>query len=358
MRAAGRILLGAVITAGFIFVAASAAGAQTRPADPKLGDVVGTDVSPHGGYSTSTNMCRQCHSVHDSTSEIALVRGGSVQATCNTCHALGGVGGTSPKNSVFGGSPTLIGTASTRSAYEATSGDGHDLGANSIPERLSSDPDVVTASDFDYPGLPSTDSTEVSPEGLYCASCHTPHGDFGQLVNNWTTADEGNAIWWDPAGSTRTWEQGYLYLDTTRTDSARNVPGVWQACDDSALTTGCEDLLVDDADGSASGDPAYLYGYKLLTKNPNHTYSADQTYNTDKYNHDGSDWCATCHTKVRETSTSHRHPTGCTACHGNPASDSGFAQTKDFPHTSSIDRLIKKYPDALCIGCHTSGNLP
>jgi predicted CXXCH cytochrome family protein len=47
--------------------------------------------------------------------------------------------------------------------------------------------------------------------------------------------------------------------------------------------------------------------------------------------------------------TFHNHPTGCTACHGNPTGD---ATSTDFPHTSKFGEFLKAYPDGLCISCH------
>ena len=375
MRAPGRILLGFTLAAGFVVLAGSAAGAQTRnqarPADATLGDPVGTNVSPHGGYSAATNMCRTCHSLHGTTNPYALMWKNSVTETCQTCHGLFGADPTGGRTS-YTGDHNLYATASTRTAYEYEGGAEHGIGATVIDHS----PGTLTESGWSYgwnhpqppgspPGAPSTNSaTAAGPGtssagagGLYCGSCHTPHGDFGQLVNNWKSPDDdGREIRWDPAGS-RSWTLGYLHLDTTRANADRSSPGVWQACTDPAGTVACEDVLVDDEDGSTSGDPAYLYGYKLLSKNPNHTYSVTQSYKTQNRGADIKGWCTSCHSSVIASETSHPHATACTYCHGNPA-DPDYTATKDFPHTSSMSRMLKLYPDELCLSCHLSGALP
>jgi hypothetical protein len=51
----------------------------------------------------------------------------------------------------------------------------------------------------------------------------------------------------------------------------------------------------------------------------------------------------------------HTHPASvCLQCHGNNSSPS---YPTDFPHTGATN-LLSDYPDALCIRCHVSGTLP
>ena len=125
----------------------------------------------------------------------------------------------------------------------------------------------------------------------------------------------------------------------------------WEVCRDVAQTN-CMDATIADAEGQT----VYLFGYKLLTAFPNHTYSERQSYHTEQHNHDGANWCVACHADndIDPGATYHNRPTGCEACHGNPAAGGSF----DFPHTSTADRFLQDYPDALCIGCHTPGSLP
>ena len=118
----------------------------------------------------------------------------------------------------------------------------------------------------------------------------------------------------------------------------------------------CSYLTTSDSEGQT----VYLYGYKLLSAYPNHSWAqGPESWAMSNHSHDVARWCGRCHNQavdeaIDATSTYHAHPTGCTSCHGNPNDMSSF----DFPHTSTMGKLLKDYPDALCINCHTSGALP
>lgn len=187
-------------------------------------------VSPHGGYSTSTaatggtDYCLTCHDVHEAQGDYVLMRKATVTSVCNTCHGLfgatqgtGGSGGAVP---VWSGKTNFTGTdptASNKSAYKydmsgmATPAQldavpGHSLGvmlngisgvdpadpsnppgANDIPGG-SSTLKVIQSDLYYYNGLyngidrPLAASAYTSTGGLYCASCHTAHGNFGKMI--------------------------------------------------------------------------------------------------------------------------------------------------------------------------------
>lgn len=107
--------------------------------------------------------------------------------TCSTCHSLfnngASIGSLSPINSdAITGKPTIPGgmaTASLRSAYDLGDGRyltaadpvaGHEIGAPTSPDGTVIEGEIGGAS--------------ATQGGLYCGSCHTPHGDFGKLVNS------------------------------------------------------------------------------------------------------------------------------------------------------------------------------
>ena len=187
--------------------------------------------------------------------------------------------------------------------------------------------------------------------GLYCASCHTPHGDYGQLVNDpggLEGAVEGASFYYpDPVtGNTQAWwdeDGGNWFACLVETDVVLGA-GHGAAC------TWFEDMQILDSEGNLVS----LYGYKLLSAYPNHSYGLVQSYALTNHEHDVADWCASCHnTKDIEGTYGayHNHPTGCITCHGNADGDTG-----DFPHTSTKGKFLLDLPDALCINCHT--NLP
>jgi Doubled CXXCH motif (Paired_CXXCH_1) len=339
---------------------------QNGPNPPAVGDPFGSNVSPHGGFATSTDYCVQCHSVHNTddttTGEYALLWKSSVVETCNTCHAVPGLAfgaadGRVDSNGITGASGTM-GTASSRSAYDnATPAAEHGLGAT----NTNTEGDQVTMQDsgWSYRGSPTVwaaNTQNANPEGLTCTSCHEAHGNFGSLINS------ERGVVRSTAGGTsldtaQTWASGraiyvgrnlkYLHLNGT----------VWQYCDDAAQTLNCVNATTLDSESQTVS----LYGYKLLTAYPNFNWDGGgESWGLDASSHDQARWCGTCHTRHVSSDfgagfTYHNHPTGCTACHGNPANDT---TSTDFPHTSSFDNFLKKYPDGLCIDCHTAGQLP
>lgn len=146
---------GVLMVTALLFLAVSPTSAVDGPTPPQLGDPDGTNQSPHGGYSPNSNMCLQCHDVHDAEGECALMWKNSVTYMCATCHGLHGLrtaGVGLPTNcsechSVHGGStmptprdpvgPGMLGTVSSRSAYDLSppqANGGHLIGTLSPPE--------------------------------------------------------------------------------------------------------------------------------------------------------------------------------------------------------------------------------
>jgi len=129
------------------------------------------------------------------------------------------------------------------------------------------------------------------------------------MVNNWQAADENTEIQYNWGGSTG-WASAYLDID-----------GSWYVCPtpgDVVAGAGHGASCIPATVKDAEEQEVSLYGYKLLSAYPNHTYSTVQSYKTDTYNHDGADWCTACHTANDLNGPNHNHSTGCSACHGNP----------------------------------------
>jgi hypothetical protein len=134
---------------------------------PQTADQIASPQGPHGGYTTSTNKCQDCHSTHYALGGFMLLRSDTRENACSFCH----VGG--------GGSTVNI---QMDNEYDATSavatttmgfGTGHTLG---------------------YKGRAPADIRPAFNEtdGLACFSCHTPHGNSARVVS--TPANPGAAI--------------------------------------------------------------------------------------------------------------------------------------------------------------------
>lgn len=364
MRGTRRNILIVVAMATLLVFALGATATATTaidgPTPPEVGDPDTGNVVPHSGYSASTDYSMQCHEVHNAAGSYALMAEVSVTATCNTCHGLAGIAGMtgtvggSGALPGFGAPGTTNGTASSRTAFDIASAPAdHGIGGTTIPHGAGG---TVTQSDWSYGwkhGMTTTDAATAAGAGtaaeltggLYCASCHTPHGEYGQMVNHWAADATLISYEWPAdqptSGDAAGWADAYTY----------NNAGTWQICRDVTLLN-CMDATIADEEGQT----VYLFGYKLLSAYPNHTYSTLQSYKTEQYNHDGQDWCGACHVNDSSTSAAHNDSTGCSACHGNPVDQT--VPSIDFPHTSTVGSFLIDYPDALCIDCHTPGSLP
>lgn len=87
-----------LVVAVFSFIAATTSIALAiEPTDTVAGYnwpqiyITSTDT-PHGGYTTTTNKCKECHAVHLATGSYMLTRANNRADTCDFCHSYGGPG--------------------------------------------------------------------------------------------------------------------------------------------------------------------------------------------------------------------------------------------------------------------------
>jgi predicted CXXCH cytochrome family protein len=120
-------------------------------ASPSLEDSAG----PHGGYTTTTNKCATCHSVHTAPSGYKLLPASTVKGTCETCHdGTGGKG--------------VYGVLASRGVTQTS---GHEIEVTSI-----------------VPGGSATtgDTSTITFSGqsgyLTCTDCHSPHANSANMV--------------------------------------------------------------------------------------------------------------------------------------------------------------------------------
>ena len=185
----------------------------------------GVTVDPHQSYGIDsptgeTDFCLQCHDIHAAAGDYALMWKDTVTNTCATCH---GVYQVTPaegddRHPGYPGPESHPGQAAGRSVYEVPLGDafiheGHRLGQNlsgasnwtyaSGPDgAIETEPYTTDTPNFiPGSGFPGVDDYEYLTRinnwtnylaggdmssflaserdalgGLYCASCHSPHG--------------------------------------------------------------------------------------------------------------------------------------------------------------------------------------
>ncbi len=296
--------------------------------------------NPHSQYDASTDFCLQCHDIHEAGGDYALMYKDTVVNVCGTCHGVYQQSPSGARQPSYGGTmiPPSGGTAASRTVYKIPiaqryTHEGHRLGqlgsGNTTftyagGDANGNDPYYYTTTTADWiPGSGGTLLTRIPSwtyyygggyidpasypasgrtalNGLYCASCHSPHGTvFGNAITWRLLSRRPNHIP-DP--------------DTTETLDTTMSPSV---------------------DGTS---------YPWATN----------------FTQAGGKWCIKCHKRRWENGTPdgqkpHTHPARfcINGCHGNNTSTT----TVDFPHTGAIN-LLSMYPDALCLQCHTAGKLP
>jgi len=273
--------------------------------------------NPHTTYSATTDFCLQCHDIHEASGDYALMWQSTVVDTCGTCHGVYLNAPTGARNPGYPGQES--GTAALKSVYKVNiankySHEGHRLGQAGISGPYTY-ADGTTTGTADYiPGsgnklltqIPSWSyylsgaaidpslypaSGRTALNGLYCASCHSPHGtQFGTAIDL-GGGGEYKLLSARPNHTTDTVNAG------TWTDFTSDG---WQWCS-KCHTNRLQGPV--DVNGSPIGN-----------------------------------------------SPPHNHPSQfCLQCHGNNP-----AVTPDFPHTGATN-LLSDYPDKLCITCHVAG---
>lgn len=348
-------------------------------------------VSPHGGYGTGyapdgaqTDLCLSCHDIHQAAGDYALMREATVTETCGTCHVLFGVPTgdvptwTEPPVDLVD-ADTGEASVSPSAAYEFTGAarvSGHRLGVSLDANSNASD--LIPAGTQTLKVMQSVayEEGEIyagqsvleygATMGLYCGSCHTPHGSLQGTDTN------GNGV-----------------DDTPLPVNIYNSSGQL-----SSQAYFGDQLVVDDSAGTFQD---HVPALKLISSNPNHfsTRSLKSENYTDSNGNgkwdvgepledtlianglrdsfmtpddvplDYNDWCITCHDlqwnddpwdgqSLHGTDGSN-HPPICTGCHGSSGSSAGI---NDFPHTSDNIKLMKAESDSICTSCHLTGTLP
>ncbi len=123
---------------------------------------------PHGGYTTTTNKCQDCHSTHYAFGSYMLLRANERAAACDFCH--GGGGGSDINIMMDNDYRTGNFDVAQASAVSTTTmgyGTGHTLGyADEAPADIN--------------------PAYTDPNGMACFSCHTPHGNSARVLTTFS----------------------------------------------------------------------------------------------------------------------------------------------------------------------------
>lgn len=169
-----RILAVAILVALVLALGASAAFAEGYNDPTQYTRDTGYFSGPHGGYTTTTNKCADCHSTHYAAGSFMLLRANSREAACDYCH---GGGGGSSINIMMDNSYETGAYSMDKSSAESTTtmgfGTGHTLG---------------------YQGNAPADIKPAfsSADGFACFDCHSPHGNSARIMT--TFSNPGRAL--------------------------------------------------------------------------------------------------------------------------------------------------------------------
>jgi hypothetical protein len=251
-----RILVLAVIAAAILALTAAPALAEGYNDPLEYTRATGSASGPHGGYTSTTNKCQDCHSTHYASGSYVLLRANSREAACDYCHVGGG-----------GSSVNIQMDNDYNGAAEATTsrgyGTGHTLG---------------------YQGNAPVDINPAfsDSQGFACFDCHTPHGNSARVLTTFANpgrAFEPTTLVTDVYGKFAT----SPIADPTTVGATDNGDGRW---DISTVTINNGDaywgltqtegniVLVKDVDGTAGvtkkvmKKPIWPTGRFLLLKNP------------------------------------------------------------------------------------------
>ncbi len=316
-----------------------------------IGSGPNSRIGVHGGYTTTTSKCSECHSVHQAPATATLLLPGeTIKATCFTCHdgtqgrgvygaiaarglTVNGSHSVETTNVVPGGDAETGGSATvffagpngTMSCTDCHSAHGANIVEPFQRERARTGLNVPISAGYvssqilkQKPGNATTATTEYGSD--WCLGCHQGRDAGLSMTHN------------HPADSSSTNASPFVYNNVAILASGVNA---------STTTTG--PLGVNNG--------GYLMPYPRTPQQTGH-----------------APICQQCHEDARDpgslTTTGNAGnvtPFTVNSTDGNNAADNPRFQT--FPHETTAYRMLIEasataYTDGLCLNCHPVSQLP
>ncbi|MDA3936714.1 MAG: cytochrome c3 family protein [Actinomycetota bacterium] len=332
---------------------ASAQALLNPGSDPVL--LAGVRKGPHGGYTTGTNKCQTCHSLHDAPADgSSLLPGETIKNTCESCHD--GTAGTAVYGVIM--ARTGLEPASAHRIEVTSTIPGGDAGGGSLTGSF------------------------MGPDGtLTCSDCHASHG--AHTVDPFTGDRLRSSVSSDTAYDIKT--DRLLKQAPTGSETTVTVYGAgWCATCHAGRATQHAPESGALADHPVIQDDAYTYDRLPVVKGvgsiettigglgqSNRGYVmpgpalGEPTQKT-ALQEGAAPLCQQCHEDLRTTGPSVRetNPTLTSAGQeflvtqpdGSNATDNPRFQV--FPHESDAENLLVREPEpaepnSLCLNCHS-----
>jgi hypothetical protein len=340
MRRNGRLYL--AICGALAFLALAAAPSFAYDEVGSGGDCIDchgvaspTDIrGPHGGYTTTTNKCRACHTVHAANpSGVMLLPAATIKGTCETCHdgsggqgVYGAIGAQflaveadhsiDTTSMVPGGDASTGGSKSYSFGGEngyMTCSDCHSPHGAAVVNAFTGDRTRSDTSTISYVSnrllrkRPNGATYDIDEYGSdWCGACHRGRLTFGSGVNNHpvestATTDfyyydvvarvDGFASSNTETGTMGRTNRGYVMPFPRTSDQTDHYP-ICQQCHEDARNVGDttfgqlaagEAFTVTTADGTTAGDNPRFQTFPHESTNPNFLVETDD------------DLCTNCH---------------------------------------------------------------
>ena len=290
---------------------------------------------PHGGYTTGTQKCQTCHTIHDAPfGSVILLPAATIKDTCNSCHD--GTGG----QGVYG----------AIAARGLTVGSAHDIEQTNVIPGGAADGGARTQIFSADGGL------------LTCSDCHSPHdsntvtGFVGDRMRSSEPATDTNRLLRNqPTGSSVVVaEYGSNWCGTCHIGRLSGSAGVYNHPVETQTAGFDYDNIVRVTSANTTATEMGSLGgsnYGYVMPLPRSALQAG------KY-----PICHQCHEDARSIGDDPAQPQtvstlngynevfAVTGADGTVATDSPRFQT--FPHESTGLRLLVEQDDDLCTNCH------